>query len=257
MKRAGTALVLIPLVVWTVLFSPAWAFLALCSLIGMVAFLEFDGIAAAHGIARAGWPAMILGVGFLLVPERHVLAAVVLAALALMTLALRLSDLAGAMASAATGALGIVYIFGAWRCASGLRAINPHWLMVALLVSWVGDTAALYVGRAFGRHTLAPRVSPAKTWEGSAGSVAGAMLAAGVYAHYFIAAPLWEVLAIAASANVAGQIGDLAESAFKRGADIKDSGTWLPGHGGWLDRIDSCLFSIPVTYGIFKALDLS
>ncbi len=88
-------------------------------------------------------------------------------------------DLATALPAASVFLLGVVYIFGAWRCAIGLREINPHWLMIALLVSWAGDTAALYMGRALGRHKLAPRVSPGKTWEGSVGSVAGAMIAAG------------------------------------------------------------------------------
>ncbi len=147
----------------------------------------------------------------------------------------------------------MVYIFGAWRCAIGLREINPHWLMIALLVSWAGDTAALYVGRAFGRHKFAPRVSPGKTWEGCLGSVAGGTLAAAIYAHYLIAAaPIAAVLGLAAAANIAGQVGDLCESALKRGAGVKDSGSSLPGHGGWLDRIDSTLFSVPVVYAVLK-----
>jgi phosphatidate cytidylyltransferase len=157
--------------------------------------------------------------------------------------------------AAAAFLLGVVYIFGAWRSAMGLREINPHWLMIALLVSWAGDTAALYVGRACGRHKLAPRVSPQKTWEGFAGSVVGGTAAAWAYAHYLIpSAPWWGVLALGAGANIAGQLGDLCESAFKRGAGVKDSGTTLPGHGGWLDRIDSSLFSVPVTYVTLKYL---
>jgi len=113
----------------------------------------------------------------------------------------------------------VVYIFGAWRAALALREMNPHWLMIALLVSWAGDTAALYIGRAFGRHKLAPRVSPSKTWEGAIGSVAGGVLAAAVYAHFLIpSASPWAVFAVAAAGNIAGQVGDLCESAFKRGA---------------------------------------
>jgi phosphatidate cytidylyltransferase len=122
-------------------------------------------------------------------------------------------------------------------------------------VSWAGDTAAYYIGRAFGRHKLAPRVSPQKTWEGAIGSLIGGVLAAGVYAHYLIpAVPLQIVLAVATAGNLAGQMGDLCESAFKRGAGVKDSGTTLPGHGGWLDRIDATLFSVPVVYALLRVL---
>jgi phosphatidate cytidylyltransferase len=178
-----------------------------------------------------------------------------LLAIALMSLELRQADFSKILPSAATALFGVVYIFGAWRAALALRAINPHWLMIALLVSWAGDTAALYIGRAFGRRKLAPRVSPSKTWEGAIGSVAGGVLAAHIYAHFLIpSASPWAVLAVAAAGNIAGQVGDLCESAFKRGAGVKDSGTTLPGHGGWLDRIDSSLFSIPVVYALLRAL---
>lgn len=146
---------------------------------------------------------------------------------------------------------GVVYIYGPLVLAVYLRRSNPHWLMFALLLSWAGDTTALYVGRAFGRHKLAPVVSPKKTWEGAAGSIAGALIAGGVYAHYLIpATPVAIVLLLAAVGNIAGQLGDLAESALKRRADVKDSGSSLPGHGGWLDRIDSILFTVPVIYAL-------
>jgi phosphatidate cytidylyltransferase len=253
MKRIATALVLIPTVVWMVLAAPSWAFGAFAAAIGLAAFHEFDQLAALQGIAPAGWPGMAAGVVLLLVPEPFVATAVL--TLAVLTLALRVPDLAGVLKSAGSFLLGVLYIFGAWRCAIGLREINPHWLMIALLVSWAGDTAAFYVGRAFGRHKLAPRISPGKTWEGSAGSVAGGMLAAGLYAHFLIPpAPVAGVLALAAGANIAGQMGDLCESALKRGAGVKDSGSSLPGHGGWLDRIDSTLFSVPVVYAVLKFL---
>ncbi len=145
--------------------------------------------------------------------------------------------------------LGLVYIFGAWRCAWLLRSISPHWLMFGLAVNWVGDMAAFYVGSAIGRHRLAPRVSPKKSWEGAIGSVIAGAAFGAAYLHWAIAAvPLWEALGLAAAVNVAGQVGDLAESAIKRGAGVKDSGNSLPGHGGWLDRVDSSLFGLPVLY---------
>jgi phosphatidate cytidylyltransferase len=253
MKRILTALVLIPAVVWLVLFAPAWAFRIALAAIGLLAFWEFDHIAEANGIARAGWVGMAAGLVLMFAPGPQIV--VVLIALLGMMLAMRVADLKGAMTVGAVFILGVVYIFGSFRCATDLRALDRHWLMFALLLSWAGDTAALYVGKAFGRHALAPRVSPAKTWEGAIGSVAGGILAGWVYAHYLIpGAPAAIVVAIAAVGNIAGQIGDLCESAMKRGAGLKDSGNTLPGHGGWLDRIDSSLFSIPVVYALVVGL---
>ena len=147
--------------------------------------------------------------------------------------------------------LGAVYIYVPLVLAVFLRRWNPHWLMFALILSWAGDTAALYIGKAFGRHKLAPVISPQKTWEGAAGSIAGALIAGGIYAHYLIPdTPFAIILPLAAAGNIAGQLGDLTESAVKRRADVKDSGSSLPGHGGWLDRIDSMLFAVPVIYAL-------
>lgn len=253
MKRIATALVLIPVSLWLVLMAPEWALQAALAAIGLIAFHEYDQIVAENGIARPGWAGMIAGLALLLAPSPEVI--VILAAIAGMLLALRVAELRGALAAAAAFLLGVVWIFGAWRFALGLHAISPHWLMFALVLSWVGDTAALYVGKALGRHRMAPRVSPSKTWEGAAGSLAGGVAAGIAYAHFLIpAAPLWMVATLAVLGNVAGQLGDLCESAMKRGAGVKDSGTSLPGHGGWLDRIDATLFSVPVVYAALNVL---
>ena len=251
MKRIITALILIPFIAWVTLASPQWVFLAVLAITGLLAYSEFDHIAAAQGIAPAGLPGMAAGLALLFAPNTAII--VVLIAMLGMTLAMRVNDLTAAMPAAGAFILGIIYIFGAWHSAAGLRVINPHWLLFAMLLSWAGDIAALYIGRPFGKHKMAPRVSPAKSWEGAAGSVAGGMLVGGIYAHYLIPqAPLGEALALAAAGNVAGQLGDLCESALKRGAGVKDSGTLLPGHGGWLDRIDSSLFSVPTVYVLLK-----
>ncbi len=248
MKRLATALVLVPVVTWLIL-GPQWLFTAALAAIGLLAFHEYDQLTTGFGIPRAGFPGMAAGLVLLLAPAPGLIA--VLIALFAMVLALRVRDLKDAAATASVFSLGVLYIFGSWRCAIELRAISHHWLMFAMLLSWVGDTVALGVGRAWGKHKLAPRVSPAKSWEGALGSLAGAMLAGAVYAHYLLAAaPLGLALTIAAAGNVAGQIGDLCESAIKRGAGAKDSGSSLPGHGGWLDRIDSSLFSVPVVYAL-------
>jgi phosphatidate cytidylyltransferase len=149
----------------------------------------------------------------------------------------------------ACSVLGLLYVFGSWRCAVELRAISPWWLLFAAAVNWVGDSAAYYVGKNFGRHKLSPRISPGKTWEGTAGSLVVSGIAGVTFLHFmFPHVPAWEAVLLCAAANAAGQVGDLCESAIKRGAGVKDSSNLLPGHGGWLDRVDSSLFSIPLVY---------
>jgi phosphatidate cytidylyltransferase len=251
MTRLVTAAFLIPFIIWVTLAAPLWVFLVVLAATGLLAYHEFDSIAAANGIARAGWLGMAAGLALLVAPDAAI--TLVLTAMLGLTLALRVNNFSASIPAAGNFILGVTYIFGAWRCAADLRTLNPHWLLFALALSWAGDTAAFYIGKPFGKHKLAPRVSPAKSWEGSAGSVAGAMLVGGIYAHYFIPqASLAEALVLAAAGNIAGQLGDLCESAMKRGAGVKDSGTLLPGHGGWLDRIDSSLFSVPVVYALVK-----
>jgi phosphatidate cytidylyltransferase len=150
---------------------------------------------------------------------------------------------------------------------------GPSLVAFLLCVVWVGDTAAYYVGRAWGRHKMAPSLSPGKTWEGAAASVTGSVLVAAalvglatllqepwdsaVLALLERASPSavlsypddwWYWLGLAVVVNVAGQVGDLAESALKRSAGVKDSGDLLPGHGGVLDRIDALLLAAPVLW---------
>ncbi len=117
------------------------------------------------------------------------------------------------------------------------------------LVIMGADVAAYYGGRFFGKHKLAPTVSPGKTWEGAiAGMLASLLLAAASHYWFFLNLPLKFALPLAAVMNVVGVLGDLTESALKRGAGAKDTAQILPGHGGILDRIDSLLFNAPVIY---------
>ena len=129
----------------------------------------------------------------------------------------------------------------------GIESDGPKLLMFVLVITWVGDTAAYFVGRAVGKHTLAPVLSPKKSWEGSIASILGALLVAVVFARW-LTVPLPHLLGMAAVGNVAGQAGDLLESAYKRSAGVKDSGSLLPGHGGVLDRIDALILAIPVVW---------
>jgi phosphatidate cytidylyltransferase len=129
----------------------------------------------------------------------------------------------------------------------GFSADGPKLLMFALVITWVGDTSAYFAGRALGKHRMAPVLSPNKTWEGTVASLLGALLVAVVFAKW-LTVPLPHLLGMAAVGNAAGQAGDLLESAYKRSAGVKDSGSLLPGHGGVLDRIDALILAIPVVW---------
>jgi phosphatidate cytidylyltransferase len=123
-------------------------------------------------------------------------------------------------------------------------------LLVAIIAA--GDTAAYYGGRAFGRHPLAPKISPKKTVEGAIAGLMGSMLVGGIAGVVFLGEPWLSITLISAATAVFGQLGDLAESAMKRSAGVKDSSSILPGHGGILDRLDSVLFAAPVFYWLFN-----
>jgi phosphatidate cytidylyltransferase len=129
------------------------------------------------------------------------------------------------------------------------HTLSTHMLSFFFLVLMGSDTGAYYTGRALGRHKLAPTVSPGKTWEGAAGGmVASLAVAAASHYWFFPELSLPAALALAALMNVLGVLGDLTESALKRGANAKDAAQILPGHGGFLDRLDSLLFNAPLLY---------
>jgi phosphatidate cytidylyltransferase len=244
MKRVLTALILLPIAIYSIFFAPLQVFVAVIVIVAGLCYFEYVGIAQAQGITGPLWIGYPIGLLVLFnAPYALLLAAVLLAA------SLRLDELSKALPFAGATALGVLYIFAAWRCAIDLRQAGVDWLLFALAVNWVGDVAAFYVGRTAGRHKLAPRVSPGKSWEGAIGSMVAALLFG--LAFYRVVQPailLPHMLALAAVASIAGQTGDLAESALKRGAGVKDSSTLLPGHGGFLDRLDSSLFTMPVVY---------
>lgn len=250
MKRIATALVLIPVISYAIAGAPWWLFATVLTVIAVLCFVEFNAIVKAHGIPAPGWAGYVAGLVVLLLPDSG-LGAFTAVTIAAMSLALRSDDLRAELPRAGALLLGVGYVFGCWRCAIGLRAIDPVWLLIAIALNWAGDSAAMYAGKAFGRHKMAPVISPGKTWEGAAASIVGSVLFAVAVAWYARpSAAVWLVAAVASLANMAGQAGDLCESALKRGAGMKDSGTMLPGHGGWLDRVDSTLFAVPVAYGL-------
>jgi len=248
MQRILTALVLAPSVIWIVLAGPFTLFFGLVAVVAAICYYEFGGIARVG--LKERWLGAAVGTAMLFLrPDQWYLPLAAFPLLAL-ALALRYEDLAHVLPVTAAQSMGLLYIYGAWNTAFLLRAISPWWLAFALGVNWVGDTGAYYIGRQWGRHKLASQVSPGKTWEGSAGSLLAAVVFGALFLPYFIpSVPVTLAVAVSISANIAGQFGDLAESAIKRGAGVKDSGALLPGHGGLLDRVDSSLFSLPVVYG--------
>ena len=254
MKRVLTALVLIPIFLALILWAPQWLFLVVAAVVAILCFREYGNIVALHHIAQPGYFGYAAGLLLLFLPDKDVAFFILITILA-MALALRSLNLADALPYAAALVLGVAYVFGSLRCGVELRRISPQWLFFALSLNWVGDIAALYVGRVIGRHSLAPHVSPAKSWEGSVASIIGSLVYGALYIPRWLpSVPLAAGLGLTAFANIAGQFGDLCESAWKRGADLKDSGTLLPGHGGWLDRLDSSLFALPVVYFLVSNL---
>ena len=249
MKRVLTALCMIPPVLYVVIWGPAWLVLAVTALVAALCYHEYAGIAAAYGFGNPGPLGLAAGLALLALPLAYAAPIVLALTLAALAWNMRLGTLAHSLPRTALLVLGVVYVFGCWKSAPLLRAAGAWWLLYGLALSWVGDIGAYYVGRKFGRHKLAPRISPGKSREGAAASVAVAVAFGYTYLHFLVPAfPAAGAVALSAAANVAGQLGDLVESALKRGAGVKDSGTLLPGHGGFLDRVDSSLFVLPVVY---------
>jgi phosphatidate cytidylyltransferase len=122
------------------------------------------------------------------------------------------------------------------------------WVLTVILAIWVGDTVALFAGRAFGKRRLAPTISPNKSQEGASGGIVASMAVGAVSFQTFGLGNWWIGLIVGAVIGFAGQIGDLAESLLKRQAGVKDSGSLIPGHGGVLDRIDALLFAFPAGF---------
>lgn len=248
MKRVLTALALIPIVGWVVLWAEPWIFLVVLVAVACLCYREYNHIAAAYGFGAPGVAGYGAGVLILVLPDLP-WAAFVGLTVVILVMVMREQNLSHALPRAALLLTGILYVFGCWKCARPLRELNPHWLMYGLMLNWVGDIGAYYIGRPYGKHKLAPRVSPKKSWEGSIASVFTSTLVGTLYLQRFLpSVPLWQAAALTVAANIAGQFGDLAESAMKRGANVKDSGAILPGHGGFLDRVDSTLFALPVIY---------
>jgi phosphatidate cytidylyltransferase len=262
MKRIVTAFFLVPIAVYGTLLAPWWLFLSIVTLVAVLCFHEYAQMTGSF--APLGYVAGIL---ILIAPQSQIMLLIVCATLAAMCLPLAAPNVEKSVAGSAALVLGIVYIFGSWKIAILLHdsadqraafgsPAGHHWLMFGLMVNWIGDTGAYYVGKNFGKRKLAPAVSPGKTWEGAAASAVTGVIFGLLYLPLAIKGTSFLAAALLALvANAAGQAGDLAESAIKRGVGVKDSGTILPGHGGFLDRVDSTMFALPVLYTVLSLLN--
>ncbi len=256
-RRLYSALILVPIFYGVIRYLPPVFFFGVALLTAMLAVLEYyrlhyaagelfpdawiGSIATAALLAAFQWPG--------LAPVSTILLGAVVAILTMRLWSPR--SLATAMADTAILGFGILYIgltLGAYVRLRGLPF--GEWLVIfVILVTWAGDAGAYYVGMRWGRRPLAPVVSPKKTVEGLMGGLAASTVAA-------LAAGRWvvpqfgvlEAVALGLVLGAVGTLGDLAESALKRSAGVKDSGSVIPAHGGMLDRIDSLLFTGPIFY---------
>jgi phosphatidate cytidylyltransferase len=266
-KRILTAVVLVPIVVALVLFAPMLAIAAVTCAVALLALHEYLALAKANGVIVFSRVPMVATVAIFAaalpsIPTLWMLAVLVAAVSIILTHAAAARPLPRILLDTAASSFGLVYVAVplATLPLIAQQENGRAQLLFLLLVVWAGDIAALFIGRAIGGKKLWPRISPNKTWAGAVGSVLGSVgvavltVAAGAHAsEHFARAnpfpePLWYWIVLAIVLNIAAQFGDLLESAIKRGAGVKDSGTLLPGHGGVLDRIDALLLAAPALW---------
>ncbi|GIX06737.1 MAG: phosphatidate cytidylyltransferase [Candidatus Poribacteria bacterium] len=265
--RILTAGVLIPLVLAVLWWNPGGVgVFGVVGLLSLGMAWEFCRLFRAKGLPAGAWEwgvvagaslAWAVRAAFLPSPERvgdpwsgAILLAVLLASGVRVIL---LGQTEGATAYLG-GVLLAAFVVG-WCFARSLLRLyalggagGVLWLLGTI---WASDSAAYFVGRATGRRPFAPRLSPKKTWEGSVGGLLAALLVGFLGARYGLGMGLGWALAGSVGIGVLAPAGDLLESSWKRDAGVKDSGTWLPGHGGLLDRLDSLLLSLPFAVGLF------
>ncbi|MGH9698998.1 MAG: phosphatidate cytidylyltransferase [Candidatus Acidiferrales bacterium] len=158
----------------------------------------------------------------------------------------------------AISAAGLHFIVFPFSFVVRINEIEPHGralLLFTLALVWAGDSAAYFVGKSLGRIPMAPALSPKKTWEGAFANLIASLIVGYFFARW-LQIDLLTMLIITAFANIAGQMGDLIESAYKRGAAVKDSGSILPGHGGMLDRVDALILAVPVVWALYLLIIL-
>ncbi|HUO84377.1 MAG TPA: phosphatidate cytidylyltransferase [Thermoanaerobaculia bacterium] len=263
--RELTTLVTVPLLIYIVGWAPGWVWTSVVGATAALALWEFLSMGEKkgypiHRFLSVALLAVIL-VGF--VDPRISVEVGVFAVLLIIpaSYVFARSDLESALPASAVCVLGILYVGMLAGAMIRLRLDFPTYgarlIFFLLIIVWIGDAGAYYVGKRFGRRKLMPRVSPKKTVEGGIGGIVISLLAAiGVHFAFFPEFPLHHAVFAAAILSTMGIIGDLAESAWKRSAAVKDSSGLIPGHGGFLDRIDSVIFTAPLLYAYWYILKI-
>jgi phosphatidate cytidylyltransferase len=254
-RRIYTVLVLAPLLYAVIRYLPPLVFSSVVALAGALALFEFYRLCfnvRSHawliGIGLAGFAAVILGAHWPVIIVPSLLATLIgIISVPLFSRA----PLEQSLRDGAMTLFGVLYL-GLTLGPLSMTRLLPlgEWLIFfLLLVTWASDTGAYYVGTLYGRHRLAPTISPKKTYEGLVGGLIGAIIAAYVIRWWFLPELSGlDCLVLGTLLTLTGLWGDLTESAMKRSVGIKDSGGILPGHGGMLDRLDSLLFTAPAFY---------
>ena len=263
MKRILTAVVVLPFLIASILISSLWWVFVLLAAAAMVLGLwEFYLLAKKLKLQPEVTAGYLAGAALITIPLQNdpanvllilfVIIAVTIGTLIAVTL--RGAPFEKMIPSVGATLLGVLYIPLLGSHLVALRTgfpqlLSAHLLSFFFLVLMGSDAGAYYTGRALGKHKLAPSISPGKTWEGAVGGLVAALaMAALAHFWFFRELPLKYMLPLAAIMTLLGILGDLAESALKRGAGAKDAANILPGHGGILDRLDSLLFNAPLIY---------
>jgi phosphatidate cytidylyltransferase len=254
-QRVITALILLALLAAVLFALPVWAGWIAFALLATVAAWEWGGFLQFSSVARQALAVVMLlfcGVITLLGPVAMQWLLGLSAGLWLLIVPLWLRARWSLLAQPVLGAVvGMLLIGSTWAAMGLLHERSPWLLLGTMAVVWVADVAAYFSGRSFGKHKLAPSISPGKTWEGVAGAVVGVQLYGIILLSVTPAAGLWNYGSLVAAAVLVvltglSVIGDLFESLLKRQAVLKDSSQLLPGHGGVLDRIDALTSTLPL-----------
>ena len=258
MTRIITALIGIPILLYLILYAPVIAFIIVAFLAMLLCLYEFFTLSSVQKIPLLAATGYIFGsLIFLSFYFRTVNLPLIFPVGALLCLAAALLSRINfdrALPATASALFGAWYVGGLLGYVIAIRLIEPSGkvgaslLIMLFVIIWAGDSFAYFIGKKFGRHSLSV-VSPNKTIEGSIGGLIFSMISA-VLVKFLLLPELSVIHAIVLGGivGVMGQIGDLAESLLKRSANVKDSGSILPGHGGMLDRLDSLLFGAPAMY---------